>query len=115
MHTFKGVRVVHMVIHLPGVKTHFSLKQDFGWGNCHKKTTQKKNNNNNYNINNFFNLQSVKTTTSKQPIDYNRKYLRIKRLVKQLVFVSIDIIWFILLLATPVGNMKRIPCSDWLP
>lgn len=30
--------------------------------------------------------QSVKTTTSKQPIDYNRKYLRIKRMVKQLVF-----------------------------
>ena len=101
-----------MVIHLPGVKTHFSLKQDFGWGNCHKKQQHKKNNNN---INNFFYLQSVKTTTSKQPIDYNRKYLRIKRLVKQLVFVSIDIIWFILLLATPVGNMKRIPCSDWLP
>ena len=34
--------MVHMVIHLPGVKTHFSLKQDFGWGNYHKKTTTQK-------------------------------------------------------------------------
>lgn len=30
--------------------------------------------------------QSVRTTTSKHPIDYKRKYLGIKRMVKQLVF-----------------------------
>ena len=34
-------------------------------------------------------MQSVRASASKHPIDYKRKYLGIKRMVKQLVFVCI--------------------------
>lgn len=37
----------------------------------------------------IINFQSVRTTASKHPIDYKRKFLGIKRMVKQLVFVCI--------------------------
>ena len=35
------------------------------------------------------NMQSVRASASKHPVDYERKYLGIKRMVKQLVFVCI--------------------------
>ena len=34
-------------------------------------------------------MQSVRASASKHPMDYKRKYLGIKRMVKQLVFVCI--------------------------
>lgn len=46
--------------------------------------------------------QSVRTTASKHPIDYKRKYLGIKRMVKQLVFVCINTLLFLFDIAISV-------------
>ena len=48
-------------------------------------------------IHDFF-FQSVRTTTSKHPVDYKRKYLGIKRMIKQLVFVCTVLITILLML-----------------
>ena len=39
-------------------------------------------------------MQSVRASASKHPVDYKRKYLGIKRMVKQLVFVCIVFYFF---------------------
>ena len=39
-------------------------------------------------------FQSVRTNASKHPVDYKRKCLGIKRIIKQLVFVCIHLVYF---------------------
>ena len=55
-------------------------------------------------------MQSVRASASKHPIDYKRKYLGIKRMVKQLVFVCIVFYfsYFFWLINFLVTSVKKI-------
>ena len=49
-------------------------------------------------------MQSVRASASKHPIDYKRKYLGIKRMVKQLVFVCIVFLFLLFFLVNQLFN-----------